>query len=152
MLCGRRGQDCDPRCRRCRHPVPRRQSALDATRRARPTVLRRAVRRCRRRCRLARRSPATPLIDHHDAAAMARGRSRTSPFMRGFPMDFTNAIPSTNGKPAGGIDAFDAAEAAPEYVPLPPGIYSARILRGEYTTTKAGADAYRIRFQVTEGP
>jgi hypothetical protein len=67
-------------------------------------------------------------------------------------MDFTNAIPSTNGKPAGGIDAFDAAEAAPEFAPLPPGIYSARILRGEYTTTKAGADAYRLRFEVTEGP
>jgi hypothetical protein len=66
-------------------------------------------------------------------------------------MDFTNAIPSTNGTPAGGIDAFDAAEPAPEFTPLPPGIYSARILRGEYTTTKAGADAYRLRFEVTEG-
>lgn len=67
-------------------------------------------------------------------------------------MDFTNAIPSTNGKPAGGIDAFDATEPAPEFTPLPPGIYSARVVRGEYTTTKAGADAYRLRFEVTEGP
>lgn len=66
-------------------------------------------------------------------------------------MDFSNAIPSTNGKPAGGIDAFDATEAAPEFAPLPPGIYSACVLRGEYTTTKAGADAYRLRFEVTEG-
>lgn len=67
-------------------------------------------------------------------------------------MDFTNAIPSANGKPAAGIDAFDAVEAAPEFVALPAGIYSARILRGEYCSTKAGAEAYRIRFQVTEGP
>jgi hypothetical protein len=67
-------------------------------------------------------------------------------------MDFTNAIPSTNGTPVGGINAFDAAEAAPEFAPLPPGIYSARVLRGEYCSTKAGADAYRLRFEVTEGP
>jgi hypothetical protein len=69
-------------------------------------------------------------------------------------MDFTNAIPSKNGTPAGagGLDAFDSAEAAPEFTPLPSGIYKARILRGEYTTTRAGADAYRLRFQVTEGP
>lgn len=66
-------------------------------------------------------------------------------------MDFTNAIPSTNGKAAAGLGAFDHAEAAPEYTPLPPGIYTARVLRGEYTTTKAGADAYRLRFEVTEG-
>lgn len=68
-------------------------------------------------------------------------------------MDFTRAIPSSNGngKPAAGIDAFDAAKAAPEFSPLPPGIYAARVLKGEYTTTKAGADAYRLRFEVTEG-
>jgi hypothetical protein len=67
-------------------------------------------------------------------------------------MDFTNAIPSTNGKPAGGINAFDAAQAAPEFAPVPPGVYSARVTRGEYATTKAGADAYRMRFEITEGP
>jgi hypothetical protein len=67
-------------------------------------------------------------------------------------MDLTNAIPSTNGAPPGGIDHFDTAEAAPEFLPLPPGIYSARIVRGEYTKTRAGADAYRMRFAVTEGP
>lgn len=68
-------------------------------------------------------------------------------------MDFTNAIPGANGKPAGGIEAFDATEAAPEFVPLPQGVYSARVLRGEYTSTKrTGADAYRLRFEVTDGP
>lgn len=69
-------------------------------------------------------------------------------------MDFTRALPpSNNGKPpgTGGIDGFDAAEPAPEFTPLPPGIYTAHILRGEYTTTRAGADAYRIRFEVSEG-
>lgn len=67
-------------------------------------------------------------------------------------MNYSNVIPSANGQPTGGIDAFDAAEAAPEFAPLPPGIYSARVLRGEYCSTKAGADAYRLRFEVTEGP
>jgi hypothetical protein len=67
-------------------------------------------------------------------------------------VDFTNAFPSTNGTPAGGIDAFDGTEAAPEFTPLPPDIYAARVLRGENCSTKAGADAYRLRFEVTEGP
>lgn len=67
-------------------------------------------------------------------------------------MDFTNAIPGTNGKPAGGIDAFDAATPASEFAPIPPGVYPARVLRGEYCSTKAGADAYRLRFEVTDGP
>lgn len=66
-------------------------------------------------------------------------------------MDFTKAIPSSNGKSTAGIDAFDNADAAPEFTPLPPGIYSACILRGEYCSTKAGADAYRLRFEITEG-
>jgi len=66
-------------------------------------------------------------------------------------MDFTSAIHSNSSNTSGGIDAFDTAEAAPEFAPLPPGIYSARILRGEYCSTRAGADAYRIRFEVTEG-
>src|SRR5262249_46236248 len=67
-------------------------------------------------------------------------------------MDFTHAIPSNNDKWApSGLDAFDSAQAAPEFTPLPPGVYKARILRGEHTTTKAGADAYRLRFEVTEG-
>jgi hypothetical protein len=66
-------------------------------------------------------------------------------------MDYTNVIPGANGKPAAGIDAFDNAEPAPEFSPVPPGTYAARVLRGEFTTTKAGADAYRLRFEITEG-
>jgi hypothetical protein len=66
-------------------------------------------------------------------------------------MDYTKAFPGSNGKPAAGIDAFDKAEAAPEFTPIPPGIYSARVLRGEYCSTKAGADAYRLRFEIAEG-
>lgn len=67
-------------------------------------------------------------------------------------MDFTHAIPGSNGTlRAGGLDAYDAAQAAPEFAPIPPGIYTARVLRGEYATTKAGADAYRLRFEIAEG-
>src|ERR1043165_8242083 len=66
-------------------------------------------------------------------------------------MDYSNALPSANGKPVGGINAFDAAEAAPEFTPIPPGVYTARVQRGEYCSTKAGADAYRLKFEVTEG-
>jgi hypothetical protein len=68
-------------------------------------------------------------------------------------MDYTNAVNTANGaaRPAAGIDAFDAAEAAPEFSPVPPGTYAARVLRGERTTTKAGAEAYRMRFEITEG-
>ena len=67
-------------------------------------------------------------------------------------MDFSNAIPSNNGKPPGGIHNFDTAEPAPEYSPVPPGVYIARVRKGEYTTTRAGADAYRLRFEIAEGP
>ena len=63
-------------------------------------------------------------------------------------MDFTNAFA---GKATAGIDAFDTAQAAPEFTPVPPGIYSARVLKGEYCSTKAGAEAYRLRFEITEG-
>ena len=66
-------------------------------------------------------------------------------------MDFMNAVPGLNGKPVGGIDAFDSAEAAPEFTPVPPGSYFARVLRGEYCSTKAGNEAYRLRFEITEG-
>lgn len=65
-------------------------------------------------------------------------------------MDFMTAISSGNGKPP--FAGFDEAVPAPEYSPIPPGTYAARILRGEYCPTKAGADAYRMRFEVTEGP
>jgi len=66
-------------------------------------------------------------------------------------MNFNNAFSSSNGKPPGGLSNFDAAEPAPEFSPLPPGVYTARVLKGEFTTTKAGADGYRLRFEVTEG-
>jgi hypothetical protein len=66
-------------------------------------------------------------------------------------MDFTTAIPSTNGTQTRGIDAFYATAPAPEFTPIPPGIYSARVLRGEYCSTRAGAEAYRLRFEITEG-
>ncbi len=68
-------------------------------------------------------------------------------------MDFTNAFGNSNGtgKPPGGFDGFDAAEPAPEFSPLPPGIYTARVQRGEACSTKAGADAYRLRFEITDG-
>jgi len=67
-------------------------------------------------------------------------------------MDFTNVFSSTNGKQAGGLGAFDAVEPAPEFTPLPSGVYTARVLKGEYTTTRTGTDAYRMRFEVAEGP
>jgi hypothetical protein len=58
---------------------------------------------------------------------------------------------SANGKPPGGIADFDSTAPAPEFSPLPPGIYSARVAIGEYCSTKAGAEAYRLKFEVTEG-
>jgi hypothetical protein len=67
-------------------------------------------------------------------------------------MDYTTAFPANNGDSSdSGLAGFDNAAAAPAFEPLPPGVYNARVQRGEYTTTKAGADAYRIRFEVTEG-
>jgi len=67
-------------------------------------------------------------------------------------MDFNKALPPSNGGNGGGLSNFDSAEPAPEFVPLPPGIYQARVQLGEYTTTKAGAEAYRMKFEVTDGP
>ena len=66
-------------------------------------------------------------------------------------MSFSNALPGRDGTPAEGIAAFGTVAAAPEFTPLPPGVYAARVLKGEYTATKAGADAYRLKFEVTEG-
>jgi hypothetical protein len=70
-------------------------------------------------------------------------------------MNFTSAFPNGShnghGTPPSGIDAFDGAEPAPEFAPLPPGVYTARVLRGEFCSTKAGADAYRLRFEITAG-
>jgi hypothetical protein len=66
-------------------------------------------------------------------------------------VNYSNILPGSNGQPPRGIAAFDAAVPAPEYTPLPPGIYSARVQRGECYITKAGDDAYRMRFEVTDG-
>lgn len=66
-------------------------------------------------------------------------------------MDFTRALDSNNDKPTSGIGAFDAVEAAKEFTLIPPGVYAARVMRGEFTTTKKGDDAYRLRFEITEG-
>lgn len=68
-------------------------------------------------------------------------------------MDYLHAFDGANGTPkkAEGIGAFDAATPAPEYTPIPPGVYTARVVRGEFTTTRSGADAYRMRFAVVEG-
>ncbi len=69
-------------------------------------------------------------------------------------MDYSNVFGNGNGKdkPLEGIDAFDDAAPAPDFAPVPPGTYQARVLKGEYTTTKAGAEAYRLRFEISEGP
>jgi hypothetical protein len=65
-------------------------------------------------------------------------------------MDFTKSFDESKAG-SGGLSAFDAAEVAPDFAPIPPGIYSARVLRGEFVQTRAGADAYRLRFEVAEG-
>lgn len=72
-------------------------------------------------------------------------------------MNLTNAFNDgngngDNGKTPSGFGGFDDAKPAPEFKPLPPGIYMTRVQRGEVCSTKAGADAYRMKFEVTEGP
>jgi hypothetical protein len=64
--------------------------------------------------------------------------------------DYTTAFDSTRNNQ--GLSGFDATQPAPAYSPLPAGIYIARVIRGEVTQTKAGHDAYRLIFEVTEGP
>lgn len=66
-------------------------------------------------------------------------------------MDFSAAISQVSDGQMSGIAAFDAAEAAPGFSPVPPGVYTSRILRGEITQTKSGVDAYRMRFEISEG-
>lgn len=70
-------------------------------------------------------------------------------------MDYSNALPPNKGGNGngngGGLGAFDSAEPAPEFTPLPPGIYQARVQRGDYTSTKSGAEAFRLKFEITEG-
>jgi hypothetical protein len=64
--------------------------------------------------------------------------------------DYNSAFSS--GTTPQGLSGFDAAQPAPSYAPLPPGNYVARVIRGEIVQTKAGSDAYRITFEVAEGP
>jgi hypothetical protein len=67
-------------------------------------------------------------------------------------MNYSNVFDQDNPKSAGGgLAAFDAAEAAPEYSPVPPGVYTARVLKGEFTTNRKGEDAYKLRFEIAEG-
>ena len=67
-------------------------------------------------------------------------------------MNFNSVFPSSNGKPTGGIDAFDAVAPAPQFTPVPAGVYVAVINRGELVQTRSGNDGYRIRFRIVEGP
>lgn len=67
-------------------------------------------------------------------------------------MDYSKAFDDTTAVPTGGIDAFDSAVAAPEFTPLPQAVYTCRVVRGEYCSTNSGAEAYRMRFEVTDGP
>jgi hypothetical protein len=66
-------------------------------------------------------------------------------------MNYSNVFGQDNPKSAGGIHNFDATQPAAEFSPVPAGVYIARVLRGEVCQTKAGADAYRIRFEIVEG-
>src|SRR5207248_2208729 len=56
-----------------------------------------------------------------------------------------------NRKPPSGLDAFDNAEPAPDFQPLPAGVFPAKIVSGSLTQTKKGADCYRMTFEVVEG-
>lgn len=72
-------------------------------------------------------------------------------------MNLTNAFNDgngngDNGKTPSGFGGFDDAKPAPGIQAAPPGIYMTRVQRGEVCSTKAGADAYRMKFEVTEGP
>lgn len=61
-------------------------------------------------------------------------------------------LSSAFGPSDGGIEAFDATPAAPEFTPLPAGFYKVKVVLGECCTTRAGTDGYRIRFEVADGP
>ena len=64
---------------------------------------------------------------------------------------FGTAKPQTAAG-GGGLNSFGTAGAAPDFEPVPPGIYTARVQCGEYTTTRANDDAFRMRFEIVEGP
>ena len=66
-------------------------------------------------------------------------------------LNLNNAIPTPSGN-GGGISNFDCATAAPEFQPVPPGVYTARVVKGEYTTAKTGSEVYRLKFEIDDGP
>jgi len=65
-------------------------------------------------------------------------------------MNYTDAFDRQHN--AEELSAFDATQPAPSYDPLPPGVYSARVLKGEVIQTKTGADGYRLTFVISDGP
>jgi len=68
-----------------------------------------------------------------------------------FSSAFNSAPAGAPSTPGSGLTGFDSVAAAEEYKPLPPGIYVCRIVSGSIMQTKAGADAYKIAFEIDEG-
>ena len=48
--------------------------------------------------------------------------------------------------------SWEETGAASDFAPLPPGVYVARILSGEYSASAHGTPGYRLTLQVLEGP
>ena len=48
-------------------------------------------------------------------------------------------------------DAWNHTEAATDFLPLPPGTYTARVLSGELFKAKSGTPGYKLTFRVLEG-
>lgn len=46
---------------------------------------------------------------------------------------------------------FEETEAAPEYTPVPKGVYSAELSSGELTTSAAGTPGFNLGFTIREG-
>ena len=46
---------------------------------------------------------------------------------------------------------FDETEAAPEYAPVPKGVYSAELSSGELTNSVSGTPGYTLAFTIREG-
>ena len=51
-----------------------------------------------------------------------------------------------------GLAAFDQVEAATEREPLPSGTYNVRVISGCYGKTRSDKDAYKMTFEVIDGP
>lgn len=50
------------------------------------------------------------------------------------------------------IDIFNNATPAPKMEPIPAGLYNVRVVSGRSEQTKKGDDAYKIAFEIIEGP